>query len=66
MRKRISKTYVSLSCSKGDITLAFASLKSATAFMEAATDALTSVKTCLMFNLSNDGKSEESGSESED
>ena len=66
MRKKISKTYVSLSCSKGDIVLAFASLKSATAFMDAATDALSVVKTTLAFNLSNDGKSEESGSESED
>lgn len=66
MRKKISKCYVSLSCQKGDITLSFASLKSATTFMDAATDALSGVKTILMFNLSNDGKSEESGSESED
>lgn len=66
MKKKASKCYVSLSCPKGDITLSFASLISATDFMEAATDALTDVKTVLMFNLSNDGKSEESGSESED
>ena len=66
MRKKNSNIYVSLSCPKGDIVLSFASLKSAIAFMGAAIDALSVVKTTLVFNLSNDGKSEESGSESED
>lgn len=65
MKKKMSKTYVALSCPKGDVVLAFASLKSATVFMDAATDALTVVHTSLSFNLSNDGKSEESGAESE-
>ena len=65
MRKKVSKCYVSLSCPKGDITLSFASLKSATTFMDAATDALSGVKTTLMFNLSNNGESQESRSESE-
>lgn len=66
MKKKISKAYVSLSCSKGDIVLSFASLETAVAFMDAATNSLSIVKTNLAFYLSNDGKSEESGSESED
>ena len=66
MRKKISKTYVLLCCQKTHVTLVFDSLESATAFMDAATDALSNVETSLTFRLSNDGKSEESGSESED
>ena len=53
MSKEYSRMYVSLICQKNHITLVFDSLKSATAFMDAATDALSSVETSLTFSLSN-------------